>query len=74
MALTDGSIIDRLQKAADRPTGVRFVGASVMSADGPNFISWAQIHDEARAVGAALQARHALTVAGAKERGSWLAR
>ena len=57
MALTDGSIIDRLQKAADRPTGVRFVGASVMSADGPNFISWAQIHDEARAVGAALQAR-----------------
>jgi len=51
------SIIDRLVQAADRPTGVRFVGQSVMPADGDAFVSWRQIHDEARAVGAALQAR-----------------
>ena len=57
MALSAGSITDRLQAAADRPTGVRFVGASVAPAEGPNFVSWRQIHDEARAVGAALQAR-----------------
>jgi len=57
MALTAGSITDRLQLAAERPTGVRFVGASVRPADGNDFISWTQIHDEARAVGAALQAR-----------------
>ncbi|MEX1105132.1 MAG: AMP-binding protein [Ilumatobacteraceae bacterium] len=52
------SIIDRLVHAADRPTGVRFVGQSVTPAD-PNdaFVSWAQIHDDARVVGAALQAR-----------------
>jgi fatty-acyl-CoA synthase len=54
---TSGSILDRLQAAADRPTGVRFVGASVMPADGADFVSWRQIHDEARSVGAALQAR-----------------
>ncbi len=57
MTLITGSITDRLQRAADRPTGVRFVGASVTTADEPSFISWGQIHDEARAVGAALQAR-----------------
>lgn len=50
-------IIDRLVGAADRPTGVRFVGQSVMPAEGSNFVPWAQVHDEARAVGAALQAR-----------------
>jgi len=57
MALTAGSITDRLQAAADRPTGVRFVGASVTPAQGSNFVSWREIHDDARAVGAALQAR-----------------
>src|SRR4051794_26300595 len=57
MSLTSGSIIDRLQGAADRPAGINFVGASVAPADGPAFVSWAQFHDEARAVGAALQAR-----------------
>ncbi len=50
------SIIDRLERAAGRPGGVRFVGHSVAPA-GPVFVPWAQIHDEARAVGAALQAR-----------------
>ena len=50
------SIIDRLETAADRPGGVRFVGHSV-APDGPEFVPWAQIHDDARALGAALQAR-----------------
>lgn len=58
MALTAGSITDRLQAAAaGRSTGVRFVGASVTPADGSPFVSWTELHDEARAVGAALQAR-----------------
>ena len=51
------SIIDRIVAAADRPTGVRFVGPSVAPASGDAFVPWAQVHEEARAVGAALQAR-----------------
>ena len=51
------SIVERLIQAADRPTGVRFVGNSVAPATGDAFVPWAQIHDEARVVGAALQAR-----------------
>lgn len=56
MPSTD-SIVSRLIAAADRPTGVRFVGPSVMPADGDPFVSWAQVHDEARVVAASLQAR-----------------
>ena len=52
-----GSIVERLVMAADRPTGVRFVGHSVAPAEGDGFVPWAQIHDDARVVGAALQAR-----------------
>jgi fatty-acyl-CoA synthase len=51
------SIVERLIQAADRPTGVRFVGNSVAPAEGDGFVPWAQIHDDARVVGAALQAR-----------------
>ena len=51
------STIARLERAADSGTAVRFVGKSVMGPDGPEEVSWRQIHDEARAVGAALQAR-----------------
>ena len=36
---------------------MRFVGNSVAPATGDAFVPWAQIHDEARVVGAALQAR-----------------
>ncbi|MFZ1489626.1 MAG: AMP-binding protein [Ilumatobacteraceae bacterium] len=51
------TIIERLDLAASTRTGVQFVGRSVTPADGPSFVSWAQVHDEARAVAAALQAR-----------------
>jgi fatty-acyl-CoA synthase len=51
------SVIERLEQAADAPRGVRFVGASVTADGVPTFVSWRQLHDEARAVGAALQAR-----------------
>ncbi len=50
-------IVDRIIAAADRPTGVRFVGPSVAPASGDSFVPWCEIHDEARVVGAALQAR-----------------
>lgn len=56
------STIERLEQAADLGTGVRFVGKSVSSgdvdADGrPALVSWREIHDDARAVAAALQAK-----------------
>ncbi len=51
------STIERLELAADAPTGIHFVGASVTADGEPTFVSWRQLHDEARAVGAALQAR-----------------
>ena len=51
------STIERLEAAADSGAGVRFVGTSVAAADGPSRVSWRQLHDEARTVGAALQAR-----------------
>jgi fatty-acyl-CoA synthase len=57
MTMITGSITDRLQRAADRPTGVRFVGASVTPTDAPSFVTWGEVHEQARAVGAALQAR-----------------
>ncbi len=50
-------IVDRIIAAADRPTGVRFVGSSVAPAGGESFVPWREIHEEARVVGAALQAR-----------------
>jgi len=56
-ALPTGSVIERLEKSADAPTGVRFVGQSVMGASGNDNISWREIHDDARAVAATLQAR-----------------
>lgn len=56
------STITRLESAADLGTGVRFVGKSVLSGDvdasgRPALVSWREIHDDARAVGAALQAK-----------------
>jgi fatty-acyl-CoA synthase len=56
------STITRLENAADFGTGVRFVGKSViggdLDADGrPALVTWREIHDGARSVGAALQAK-----------------
>jgi fatty-acyl-CoA synthase len=51
------SIPARLERAADASGGLVLAGRSVQSADGPHELSWRQVHDEARAVGAALQAR-----------------
>ncbi|HEU4841853.1 MAG TPA: AMP-binding protein [Ilumatobacteraceae bacterium] len=51
------STIERLEQAADAPSGIHFVGGSVTADGEPTFVSWRQLHDEARAVGAALQAR-----------------
>jgi fatty-acyl-CoA synthase len=51
------SIIQRLLDAAQRPTGVRFVGQSVQPAEGDSFVPWSEIHDDAKVVAASLQAR-----------------
>ena len=51
------STIARLEAAADSGAGVRFVGNSVMPDGEPVYVGWDQIHDEARSVGAALQAK-----------------
>ncbi|MEP1125134.1 MAG: AMP-binding protein [Ilumatobacter sp.] len=51
------STIARLEAAADSGTGIRFVGTSVMPDGEPVYVGWDQIHDEARAVGAALHAK-----------------
>ncbi len=56
-AFGDDSIIARLVAAAERPTGVRFVGPSVMPAEGDSFVPWWQIHADAKVVAASLQAR-----------------
>ncbi len=54
---TSLSTIHRLETAADSGTGVTFVGSSMAVGGEPVSVSWAEIHDDARAVGAALQAR-----------------
>lgn len=51
------SIIERLETAADRSGGVTFVGRSTTADGTPARVPWRQLHDEARAVGGALQAR-----------------
>jgi fatty-acyl-CoA synthase len=51
------STIERLEAAADSDAGIRFVGASMIGDSGPEYVSWRQLHDEARSVAAALAAR-----------------
>ena len=56
--MSDGlSVPERLERSAVADRGVRFVGSSVLPADGQSFVTWARIHDEALAIAAALQAR-----------------
>src|SRR4029079_8260383 len=50
-------IVDRIIAAAEGPNGVRFVGPSVAPASGESFVSWGEVHDEARVGGAPLRAR-----------------
>ncbi len=57
MADNERSIIERLERAADSGTGVYFAGASLRGPDDVDHVSWRQVHDEALAVAAALQAR-----------------
>jgi fatty-acyl-CoA synthase len=52
-----GSTIARLEAAADSDAGVRFVGSSLLRDGAPERVTWREIHDDARAVGAALQAK-----------------
>jgi fatty-acyl-CoA synthase len=56
MAPTSALTPARLEAAADSGKGITFVGASV-APEGPYTVSWRQLHDEARSVAAALQAR-----------------
>jgi fatty-acyl-CoA synthase len=51
------STIERLELAADSNTGVRFVGASMAGDTGPVYVTWREVHDGARCVAAALQAK-----------------
>jgi fatty-acyl-CoA synthase len=51
------STIARLELAADSGSGVRFVGASMTADDESFVVSWRELHDDARSVGAALQAK-----------------
>jgi fatty-acyl-CoA synthase len=51
------STVERLERAADSGTGVHFVGASMTSGGAPVQVGWREIHDDARAVAAAFQAR-----------------
>ena len=51
------STIERLELAAESDAGVRFVGSSMIDERGPVVVTWREIHDDARAVGAALQAK-----------------
>ncbi len=57
MADYERSIIERLERAADSAAGVYFAGASLRGPDDVERVSWRQIHDEALAIAAALQAR-----------------
>jgi fatty-acyl-CoA synthase len=50
------SIVSRLERAAVDTAGIRLVGGSVAQ-HGDSFLTWEQLHAEARSVGAALQAR-----------------
>src|SRR5829696_9903491 len=54
---TASSMIARLEAAAESDAGLRLVGTSVTPDGEPVYVPWRQLHDEARAVGAALHAR-----------------
>jgi fatty-acyl-CoA synthase len=49
------SVVARIEAAADAPTGLTFLGSA--GADGRERVRWAALHDDARAMAAALQSR-----------------
>jgi fatty-acyl-CoA synthase len=49
------SVVARIEAAADSPTGLTFLGSA--GADGRVRLPWAALHDDARAMAAALQSR-----------------
>jgi fatty-acyl-CoA synthase len=51
------SVVSRLETAAERPGTVTFVGSAAGGAGGSDPVEWARLHDEARGIAAALQAR-----------------
>jgi fatty-acyl-CoA synthase len=54
---TTRSIAERLEQAADTGAHLVLAGNSLRTPGEPTELSWRQVHDEARAVGATLQAR-----------------
>jgi fatty-acyl-CoA synthase len=53
----DDSTVARLERAAHADAGLSLVGASMTGGGEPVFVGWDEIHDQARSVGAALQAK-----------------
>jgi fatty-acyl-CoA synthase len=49
------SVVARIEAAADSPAAITFLGSA--GRDGHERVSWRELHDDARAVAAALQAR-----------------
>ena len=51
------SVVSRLETAAERSGTVTFVGSAAGGAGATDPVEWARLHDEARGIAAALQAR-----------------
>src|SRR6185312_17469877 len=51
------SVVSRLETAAERSGTVTFVGSAAGGAGASDPVEWARLHDEARGIAAALQAR-----------------
>ena len=51
------SVLSRLQTAAEGPGTITFVGSAAGDAGPADRVEWARLHDDARAMAAALQAR-----------------
>jgi fatty-acyl-CoA synthase len=51
------SVLSRLQTAAEQPGTVTFVGSAAGDAGAADRVEWARLHDDARGMAAALQAR-----------------
>jgi fatty-acyl-CoA synthase len=51
------SVVARLETAAERTGTVTFVGSAAGAADATDPVEWARLHDDARGIAAALQAR-----------------